>query len=203
MLRSRLLGLVLASLPAVGAGSEADGHLRAGAAHFRAERFAEAVVEFKVARELGAGGECPWYIASALTRAGRSLEALEAFEQAEQEAASSSDALFLYYRGVACAEQQLLVCAEAAFTRASSASGPRVAEQARRLAAEVRGVLSTEPPRSAIDALLGRAAREQERGRPRLARLFAQEASALAAIRADLRRGSEAAHPADGGTVTR
>ena len=164
---------------------DAELHLRAGAAHFRAGRYEEAVVEFKVARELGAAGESPWYVAAALTRAGRHLEALEAFDEAAEVASESADALFLYYRGVACSETQLVTCAAESFERASRSAGPKVAEQARRLAAEALVLLTTEPPRTAIDALLTRAADQGHAGRGRLVRIFGREALALSTLRAD------------------
>lgn len=179
LLASCLAGVVAAQQP------EGDEHLRLGAAHFRAGRFAEAVVEFKVARELGAGDEGLWYVAAALTRAGRTLDALEAFEEAFEAAPRTADALFLYYRGVACSEAQLLVCAAASFELAARSAGPKVAEQARRLAAEAARVLAAEPPRAAIDELLSRAAQAGRAGRPRLSAAYAREAGALAARRAD------------------
>jgi tetratricopeptide (TPR) repeat protein len=177
------LGVALVAQSA--AASDVDQHLRAGATHFRAGRFPEAVVEFKVARELGAGSECPWYVAAALTRAGRLPEALEAFEVAAQTAPESADALFLYYRGVACSGSQLVVCAADAFEAASKASGPKVAEQARHLALEARALLSREPPRSAIDELVSRGRVALAAGHPLLARVLSREALAMAARRAD------------------
>lgn len=198
-----IAALFLVCLATPAAASEADAHLRAGAAHFRAGRYQEAVVEFKVARELGAGSECPWYIAAALTRAGRPLEALEAFEQAQEIAPDSADALFLYYRAVACSETQLVVCAAESFELASKASGPRVAEQAQRLAGEARALLRLEPPRSAIDELIARATSQAQQGRPLLARVFGREAAALASHRADRFREADAARigsPVDAGS---
>ena len=118
-----MVALVSVWLAAPATGDGADSHLRAGAAHFRAGRYQEAVVEFKVACALGAGNECPWYIAAALTRAGRHLDALEAFEKAQQVAPESADALFLYYRGVACSETQLVVCAAESFELATPIIG--------------------------------------------------------------------------------
>ncbi len=179
-------------LAAPATGDEGEHHLRAGAAHFRAGRYEEAVVEFKVAAALGAGHECPWYIAAALTRAGRNLDALEAFESAQRVAPESADALFLYYRGIACSDTQLVVCAAESFERASKVSGPKISEQARRLSVEARVLLSAAPPRAAIDALLTRAAEQTQRARPTLALLFSREAAALASLRADRWREAEA-----------
>ena len=189
--------LVVTAAPAVA--SDADGHLRAGAALFRAGRFAEAVVEFKVARKLGANSECPWYVAAALTRAGRSLDALEAFDEAAELAPESADGLFLYYRAVACSETQLVVCAAESFELASKASGPKVAAEAERLALDARKLLAGEPPKSAIDALLSRASQQLRDGHPRLARVLAREAGALAARRGDRFRGADALRFSDAG----
>lgn len=195
-------GLLLLTLPAAAFAQDGDRHLRQGAAHFRAGRFDEAVVEFKVARELGSADEGLWYIASALTRAGRHLDALEAFGEAAELAPRSADALFLYYRGVACSEAQLVVCAAESFELAARSAGPRVAEQARRLAAEARALLTVEPPRAAIDELLARADDAAKKRRVRLSAAFAQEAGALASKRADRWRALEAQRalvPVDGG----
>lgn len=185
------VALIVACLTSPAYAGEEESHLRAGAAHFRAGRFDEAVVEFKVARALGAEGECRWYIAAALTRAGRSLEALEAFDLAEEVAPGSTDSLFQFYRGVACSEAQLVVCSSTAFDLASQASGPKVAEQARKLAAEARALLASEVPRGAIDTLLARAKEQVRGGNPRLARIFAREAAALSARRDDRWREPE------------
>lgn len=158
---------------------ESEPHLRLGAAHFRAGRFAEAVVEFRVARELGAGDEAHWYVAAALTRAGRTDDALEAFGEAAELAPKSADALFLYYRGVACSDAQLVVCAAEAFERAARSAGPKVAEQARKLAAEARAVLKAPVPEEALRVLASRAAEARKANRPRLAALIEAEAQAL------------------------
>jgi len=197
-----LAALLAGTLTAAAFAQAGDPHLRLGAAHFRAGRFDEAVVEFKVARALGSGDEAPWYVAAALTRAGRNLDALEAFEEAAEIAPRSADALFLYYRGVACSQAQLVVCAAESFELAASSSGPRVAEQARRLAAEARALLAAEPPRAAIDTLLARAEDGARKGRARLSLAFAREAGALAARRLDRWRALEAQQllgRADGG----
>ncbi|MBS1153973.1 MAG: hypothetical protein H6Q89_5671 [Myxococcaceae bacterium] len=189
----RALAALLAGTAALAAfGQAGDPHLRLGAAHFRAGRFDAAVVEFKVARELGSGDEAHWYVAAALTRSGRQLEALEAFEDAAELAPRSADALFLYYRGVACSDAQLVVCAAESFELAAASAGPRVAEQARRLAAEARGLLLAEPPRAAIDTLLAQAEDGAQKGRARLSAAFAREAGALAARRTDRWRALEA-----------
>lgn len=187
-----IAALVFGCLAAPATAADGAAHLLSGAAHFRAGRFEEAVVEFKVARQLGAAKECHWYIAAGLTRAGRLLEALEAFEHAQELAPESADALFLYYRGVACSENQLVACAANSFELASKTSGPRVSRQARSLAAEASALLATEPPRSAIDALIARGTQHLNEGRPLLARVFGREAARLAAHRVDRFREAEA-----------
>jgi tetratricopeptide (TPR) repeat protein len=189
---TRALSALLVSTAAAPAfAQDGDQHLRLGAAHFRAGRFEEAVVEFKVARELGSTDDGQWYIAAALTRAGRHLDALEAFSEAAELAPRSADALFLYYRGVACSEAQLVVCAATSFELAAKSAGPKVAEQARRLAGEARALLVTEPPRAAIDELVSRAEDAQRKQRKRLSGVFAQEAAALASKRSDRWRAPE------------
>lgn len=164
---------------------DADAHLTLGAAHFRAGRFTEAVVEFRVARARGGGGDTLWYIASALTRAGRATDAVEAFREAAEVAPKSADALLLYYRGVACSDAELLVCANDAFEQAARTAGPKVAEQARRLAAEARAVLGKGVPPAAIALLTERAAEAAKAGRPRLAAAINEEVKALRELGAD------------------
>ncbi len=191
----RALVLTASLFVALGAlaGPEADARLSSGASHFRAARFDQALIEFKVARELGARGEVGWYIAAALTKLQRSEDALEAFARALEESPQSADALLSYYHAMACYDAHLLVCAEGLLARLGADAGPRIAAQAAKVREQLRPLLAAEPPRSAVDALLTRGERAASAGRQALARAYFTEASALAGRRTDRYRAAEAA----------
>ena len=166
-------------------------HLLTGARAFREGRFAQALVEFQVARAQGATGEVDWYAAATLARLGRGEDAVEAFELAKQTAPEAGDALLGYYEAVACVRAQLLVRADGLLAAVEGKAGDKVAKLARELKAEVARALSGEPPTTAIDELVKRAERATQANRPRLARALLTEALALAARRADRHRGEE------------
>ncbi|MGQ0504910.1 MAG: hypothetical protein ACT4TC_06280, partial [Myxococcaceae bacterium] len=69
--------------------SESDARLASGASYFRRGEFDRALIEFKVARQLGAKGEVGWYNGAALTTQHRAEDALEAYSLADQESASA------------------------------------------------------------------------------------------------------------------
>jgi tetratricopeptide (TPR) repeat protein len=172
-------------------------HLRAGAGHFRAGRFAEALVEFRVADTLGEAPEAAWYVAATLTKLERPAEALEAFSRAEARAPGGRDALLLFYRALACHALRLYGCADAALASAGSRVGPTVAGHAARMREELAALRQQEPSREAVDWYLSRAAEAEGRGQQAVAAAFRQEAEGLARRRADCYRcGSAGAPPA-------
>ncbi len=70
-----------------GTPSASEPHLVAGAEAFRAEAYAQALVEFRVAEALGSA-EARWYSAASLLKLGRAEDAVEAFVLAERSSPS-------------------------------------------------------------------------------------------------------------------
>jgi tetratricopeptide (TPR) repeat protein len=179
-------------------------HLAAGARAFREARYGEALVEFRVAQNLGAADAAP-YAAATLVKLGRPEEALEAFAATEE----GRDTLLDYYRGIACYEAKLYLCAGRLFTLVAARSGPRIAEEAARARGAIASELAKEPSQPAIDWYLARCGERRDAGRPALAAAYCQEAVGLAERRADRYRLAEATTqlaglPAGGrGAVTR
>jgi tetratricopeptide (TPR) repeat protein len=167
-----------------------DEHLFAGARAFREGRFAEALVEFRVADKLSPGGEAAWYSAACLVRLNRPEDAVEAFAEAEQRAPSMRDDLFDYYRAVACHEARLYLCADRLLAGIGDRAGPRIRDEALRLRQRIEPVLRGEPATTAIDWYYQRA--QESANRPLLAAAYLAEARGLAARRADRYRASEA-----------
>lgn len=162
--------------------SEADDHLRSGAAHFRSGHFAEALVEFEVAQKLGAGDEARAYAGAALVKLERAEEALEAFAELRGRPA---DPLIDFYRALACYQAKLYTCADQLFADVEAHGGPRLAGEASRSRALLAPVLRAEPPSAAVDAYLARAEALSSQGHRSLALLFWDEARATAHRRAD------------------
>jgi tetratricopeptide (TPR) repeat protein len=154
-------------------------HLEQGAAHFRAGRYDEALVELKVAALLNEGKEAQWYVAAVLQKLARTEEALDAFGKAEATAPDAEDALLDYYRALACYDAQLLHCADRLLEKVEKEAGPKVAGQARQLRARLKPVLSEPPPHDAIDVLIARATAAKHGGRDHAAVAFAREAREL------------------------
>ncbi len=184
-----VLGLLLAAEP--GPPPTSEPHLVAGAEAFRAEAYAQALVEFRVAETLGSA-EARWYVAASLLKLGRAEDAVEAFVLAERGSRSSGDALLEVYRGQACYAARLFLCADRWFESAASRAGPRLAPQLTSLRAGIREALRPDQLGSAIDGLMARAA-AVSRSRPALAFALADEAVALSARAPDRHRESEAA----------
>jgi hypothetical protein len=178
------LGLLLAaSLSSAGA----DEHLLAGAQRFREGRFEEALVEFRVAKRLGAQ-DVDSYVASALVKLGRHEEAVELFGGGEE---PGPDPLVDYYRALACWGARLYGCADRLLAGIGDRSGPRVGAEAARLRAEIAVELRKEPARGTIDWYAGRCAEEMRSGRHALAGAYCREAVGLAARRPDKYRLGE------------
>lgn len=154
-------------------------HLEQGAAHFRAGRYDEALVELKVAARLNEGKEAQWYVAAVLQKLSRTEEALEAFGLAEAQAPKAEDALLDYYRALACYDAQLLHCADRLLEKVEREAGPKVSGQAKELRARMKPVLAEVPPRDAIDVLIARATSAKGAGRDFAAAAFAREAREL------------------------
>lgn len=186
-----MLALLVLSLLRVDPAA-ADSHLMKGAQLFRTEHFPEALVEFQVARTLGAE-DAGWYEASALLKLNRPEEALEAFDRADALAPESRDALLDYYRGVACYKARLYACADGLFASAADKAGPKITALVKDLRERIGRVLAAEPPTSAVDFYLDQAQAYRAQGRLALAVLNAQEALALAKRRKDQYRSEDAA----------
>ncbi len=176
-----LLGLGLAT-PGV------DEHLVAGARHFREGRFDAALVEFRVAERLGAA-EARGYAGASLVKLQRPEEALEAFGVVVD---SGGDALLDYYRALACYDARLFLCADRILASLGERSGPRIAEQARKMRADIATALGKEPAQEAVDWYLGRCSAGADAQRPVLAAAFCREAAGLADRRRDRYRRGDA-----------
>jgi tetratricopeptide (TPR) repeat protein len=185
-----LLAFSFASTSAIASG--ADEHLLAGARLFREGRFGEALVEFRVAEKLGHNGEAAFYAAAALVRLKRPEDAVEAFADAEQRSPKVRDELFDYYRGVACNDARLYLCADKFFARVSDRAGSHVAAEAQRMRKALASLLRPEPGTKSIDWYLQRANEASRKGRSQLERSYLEEAAGLSARRADKYRGDEA-----------
>jgi hypothetical protein len=183
---------VLLAVTILGAAPGAGEHLLAGATAFREGRFAEALVEFRVAERLGAEEGRP-YAGATLVKLGRAEEAVEAFGAT----AADEDALLTYYRALALRGAGLLVAADAALARVGGRSGPRIAAEVARLRAEIATALRAAPTPAAIDAALARGAALRGEGRVVLAAAVYQEAAALAARRTDRHRLETAVRAAE------
>lgn len=133
---SAAAALLLAfGLAAGGAGE----HLLAGATSFREGRYAEALVEFRVAERLGAG-EARAYAGATLVKLGRHEEAIEAFAAD----AAGRDALLEYYRALALYGAGLYLSADEALAAVRERAGPRIAAHVRELRERIAAALPGE-----------------------------------------------------------
>ncbi len=178
-----LLGLFLGASP-----SGADEHLLAGANAFREERYDDALVEFRVAQALGAP-DAATYAATTLVKLGRPEEAVELFGTDE---GPGQDALLDYYRGLACFDARLYLCAERLMGAVGDRAGPRVAGLAADVRSKVAAALSAEPSRESIDWDLTRCGAERKAKRAALSAAYCREATGLAKRRTDRYKLSEA-----------
>ena len=178
---------LLLTSSAIAATTGAEEHLFAGARFFREGRFAEALVEFRVAQKAGSG-EALWYAGAALQKLGRSEEAIEAFAAADP---SGHDALLDYYRALACYDARLYLCADKLLASVGDRSGPRIAALVREVRAKIAVALRGRPSTDAIDWYHQRAT-EVGLGRKLLAAAYLEEALALSGLRADRYRAADA-----------
>lgn len=190
--RPLLIAALLAVATAHAETPSGSEHLLSAARLFRAGKFAEAVVEFKVAERLGAGAEATLYLAVALSRAGRHEEALEAFARTEAQGAAVTDPLVLYYRALSCHHLRLYVVADGYLVAVESGGGPRISEQAAATRAAISAHLAQAIPTTAIDWYHAQAAAAEQRGWLALSALYFEEALQLARRRADGYRSEEA-----------
>ncbi|HMK73071.1 MAG TPA: hypothetical protein VK454_07010 [Myxococcaceae bacterium] len=170
-LRAAVLALAVAAAPA------AESHLLEGARLFRAEQYAAALVEFRVAAALGAQ-EALWYSAASLLKLGRAEEAVEGFAEAAAAAPAARDGLLDYYRAQACHALRLYLCADALLASVAEQAGPRIGGHARTMRAAIAAELVPDRLPAAIDWYLARG-RELAARRPLLAAAYLEEAAGL------------------------
>jgi hypothetical protein len=180
-----LIALYVAT--ALAAPSAADEHLLAGAKAFRAGRYADALVEFKVAEKLGAGADARSYAAATLVKLDRPEDALEVFGLVQ-----TTDAVTEFYRALACYQARLFVCADRLLEASMARFGPRVATEAAALRTEIQKTLIGELKPTTIDWYLSRAETSLKSSQLVLAELFSAEARALAGRMPQCHRCAEA-----------
>ncbi len=168
----------------------ADAHLLEGARLFRENRFAEALVEFRLAERLGAP-DAHGYAAASLVKLSRPDDALELFEGPGAPPAGA-DPLLDYYHARACYDLRLYLCADDLLAGVGSRTGPRIGEQAAQIRRDIAAALPREPGADVVGWYLKRARELAAGGRPVLARAFAREARALGNRRADRQGVAEA-----------
>jgi tetratricopeptide (TPR) repeat protein len=189
--RTKALTVFIAVAVIAQARAAEPSHLEQGAAHFRAGRYDEALVELKVATRLNEGKEAQWYVAAVLQKLSRTEEALDAFGRAEAEAPNAEDALLDYYRALACYDAQLLHCADRLLAKVEREAGPKVSGQAKQLRARLSKVLAEPAPHEAIDVLIARATTAKTSGRSYAAAAFVREAKALSKASGDQYRAHD------------
>jgi hypothetical protein len=161
----------------------AEQHVLEGARLFRENRFAEALVEFRVAERLGAA-EARAYAAAALVKLDRPEDALDLFE-GPGGPPPGEHPLLDYYHALACYGARLYRCADVLLAGVGERTGPRISEQARQIRRDIAAAIPAEPPTDSVDWYLERAADRAAAGKAVLARAFATEARALGVARAD------------------
>lgn len=184
MIKAGLMMLLGAS---VASGAPAEKHLVAGASHFREGRYAEALVEFRVAHSLGAP-DAQEYAAAALVKLERPEEALELFGDNRP----GGDALLEYYRASACYAARLYTCADGILGSIRERAGPRLATQIGEMHSRIAAELAKEPPAQAVDWYLQRCTERRDDSRRSLAAAYCREAAALANRRPDRYRLADA-----------
>lgn len=180
--------ILLTAFAAAASTGAAGEHLLAGANLFRDARYADALVEFRVAGKLGAP-DAERYAGAALVKLERFEEAVEAFGGGDE---PGPDALVDYYRAVACAGARLYGCAERLLAGIGARSGPRIAEQAAKLSAIAARELEKRPSPATLEWYLGRCGELRAQGRASLATAYCREARALAQRGGDAARAGRA-----------
>jgi tetratricopeptide (TPR) repeat protein len=169
-----------------------DAHLFAGAQHFQAGRYAEALVEFRVAERLAPDGGPAWYVAATLVKLKRPDEALSAFARAEATDPADRDGLFDYYHALACYDARLYHCADRLLAAVGEGAGPRISAQARKVRGDLAPVLASSAPHAAIDWYHAHAQSALRTGDTALAAAYLAEAVDWSAARPDAYRLEEA-----------
>jgi len=169
-----------------------DAHLYAGAQHFQAGRYTEALVEFRVAERLAGDGSPTWYVAATLVKLGRADEALTTFARAEASDPADRDGLFDYYHALACYDARLYHCADRLLASVGERAGPKIAAQARKVRDDLAPLLAKLAPPGAIDWYHARAGEALARGAPALAAAYFEEAADWGTARSDGYRLGEA-----------
>jgi hypothetical protein len=188
------VNLVSAIALALAVAAAGDDHVVSGARLFRDGRYAEALVEFQVARRLGAP-DAAAYAAASLVKLGHPEEALEAFVAAGP---AGGDALLDYYRALAYHGARLYAGADAILAGIGERAGPKLAGQASRIRADLAPRLAA-PPDPATLAWYRRRCEELRRaGRTALAELFCEEAAARERRAAAAGGGRARAAPVEG-----
>ncbi len=168
------MNLVPAIALALALAAGGDDHVVAGARFFRDGRYAEALVEFQVARNLGAR-DAAAYAGASLVKLGHFEEALEAFADA---GTPGDDALLDYYRALACHGARLFARADAILAGIGDRAGPKLAEQASRIRADLAPKLAAPPDPATLAWYRQRCGELRRARRAALAELFCEEAAA-------------------------
>ena len=184
----KLLTLALALLAADPA---ADAHLLAGAEQFRGGHFSAALVEFEVARKLGAK-EARWYVAAARVKLNDPVRAIEDFAAAEKEAPGEADAVTGYYRALACYGLQLYTCADHYLAASQGQVGPRIGALVQALRDRLQPILTVAPAADTIDLYLARGEQDAKAGHLAVAEAEYDEAEKLSERRPDHHRQTDA-----------
>jgi hypothetical protein len=190
LLAAAAVAIALTSAPA-------ERHLLDGARHFREARFAEALVEFRMAAKLGER-EAAGYAGAALVKLERWEEAVEAFGPVPAE----RDALLDWYRALALDGAGLHASADALLATLSDRSGPRLAAQAAELRSRHPSRIAAARAGGAAGALRARSAQLRAEGRTALADAMGAEAVLLERLDPPAARapqGPAPARPAPGG----
>jgi tetratricopeptide (TPR) repeat protein len=169
-----------------------DAHLLAGAQHFQAGRYTEALVEFRVAERLANDGGPTWYVASTLVKLKRSEEAIGAFARAEAKDPADRDGLFDYYHALACYDVRLYHCADRLLAAVGERAGPKIAGQASKVRGDLASLLAKAAPPGALDWYHARGVDALNGNQPALAAAYFEEAIDWAATRRDAYRLGEA-----------
>jgi len=187
------VNLVQAIALALSLAAAGDDHLVTGAQFFRDGRYAEALVEFRVARNLGAR-DAAAYAGASLVKLGRFEEALEAFSEAGP---PGDDALLDYYRALACHGARLFARADATLAGIGERAGPKLAEQASRIRADLAPTLAAPADPTTLAGYRHRCDELRRARRTALAELFCEEAAARERSTATAGGGSAVATPAE------
>jgi tetratricopeptide (TPR) repeat protein len=192
MMRARVALFLFLLAAVVRADDGHDAHLYAGAQHFQAGRYTEALVEFRVAERLASDLGPSWYVAATLVKLKRPEEAITAFARAESKDPADRDGLFDYYHALACYDARLYHCADRLLATVGERAGPKIAGQARKVRGDLVPLLSKAAPPGALDWYHAHGLEALNGNQPALAAAYFEEAVEWAAARADTYRLGEA-----------